>query len=247
MTTLNSTQLVMDEIPRAEDAIAVKVLQRLGAGDPILRKGYEAWLEQRESDLRYEPLGTVVHRFTTPEIHELAIKFFLEDIEENAAILRLRLAKQRRQEALSHLHAGLAEHDLFFAKEGDNVNENRMEVRRVSKAQEVEFARKLVRFSRELAEGTSELAPERVASGEIPDYLQVTNIRKVTIELGEFIVAHPEAGKEMIRRICADPQFATQVEQDEQNPELLRFLAHMSNASRTPNRPKVNEIGFAAA
>ena len=105
-------------------------------------------------------------------MHDLALEFFLSDIEENAAIIRLRLAQQRRQETLTQLHAGLAKHDFFFTQAEDVVHENQLEVRRVSRVQQLEFKRKLVRFSRDLVEGALQVTPEQVASGELPDWLK---------------------------------------------------------------------------
>jgi hypothetical protein len=227
--------------------MAAEVSRRLDVNDSLLQKGYEAWLEQRRNDLTCEPLGTVVHRFTTAALHELAVKFFLADIEENAAILRLRLAQQRRVEALTHLHTGLAEHDLFFGKEDDNVHENRLEVRRVSKAQELEYMRRVVRFSRDLVEGTAGLTPEQVAGGELPDYLKGVAIQAYTVELGEYLVQRGAPGSDAIRQICDDAEFAAQVEQDEQSPRPLRYLAQMTNSVRSPVAPKAHSIGFVAA
>ena len=247
MTTQNISQTAIEQEGVAADSVPIEVLSHLDGNDPVSRKAYEVWSEQYQNELAHEPLGRVVHRFTSPVMHDLTIEFFLADIGENAAIMRLRLAQQRRQEALTELHAGLAKHDFFFTQEEDVVNENRLEVRRVSRVQQLEFTRKLVRFSRDLVVGALQVTPEQLASGEVPDCLKRAPVKGYTTELGEYIVNSGEPGRELIRRICDDAEFAAQVEQDERNPSALRYLAHLSNSVRATVVFRAPAIGFAAA
>jgi hypothetical protein len=247
MTTQTISQTPMEHGTPAADSVPIEVLSRLGENDPVSRKAYELWLEHHRNELAHEPLGSVVHRFTSPAMQELAVEFFLSDIEENAAIIRFRLAQQRRQEALTQLHAGLAKHDFFFTQEEDVVHENRLEVRRVSRVQQLEFRRKLVRFSRDLVEGALQVTPEQVATGELPDCLKRAPVSEYATELGEYIVNSGEPGRELVLRICDDAEFATQVEQDERNPRALRYLAELSNSVRDTSIYRAPAIGFAAA
>jgi hypothetical protein len=247
MTTQTTSQTPIDQKPVATDSVPTEVLSHIDGSDPVLRKAYEVWLEQHQNEQANEPLGKVVHRLTSPAMRELAVAFFLSDIEENAAIIRLRVAQQRRQEALTQMRAGLAKHDFFFTQEEDVLHENRLEVRRVSRVQQLEFKRKLVRFSRDLVEGALQVTPEQVASGELPDCLKRAPVSEYTTELGEYIVNSGELGRELVLRICDDAEFATQVEQDERNPRALRYLAQLSNSVRDTSTYRAPAIGFAAA
>jgi hypothetical protein len=105
-------------------------------------------------------------------------------VEENVALLQAQLARQCRAEAEAHLHAGLATLELFFAEEGDNVLAHRQEVRRVTRAQQLDGMRRIVKFSRELADGESALSPEQLMNGQMPESLRDIPIREITSDLG---------------------------------------------------------------
>ncbi len=150
-----------------------------------------------------------------------------------------------------HLHASLAEHDVFFQNDGDEVYPNRMEVRRVTKSQQLDCIKRVVQFAKDIAEDKAGLSPEAMVNGVLPDSLKGCPVTDFTVELGEYLIKSGELGKEIIQRICDDPSCAAMVEADPQCPRPLRHLANLTialkNAAAYKPSNSTATVGFAAA
>ena len=90
--------------------IELAVLAHYSMKDPIQRKAVEVWQESRQEAFQEQVVGKVIHTFQSEELFNRAVAYCLTDIDENIALLKVKLAKERREEAGAHFKAGIGEH-----------------------------------------------------------------------------------------------------------------------------------------
>jgi hypothetical protein len=233
----------------AWDRLVARVIEPFDQNDVCQRWAVEQWRKHAEAEREGEPLGNVVHKFASDEVLAAAIAFFQSDIEENIAIFKARVAKNRRYEALVKVRSALGLHDGVFPNEDESIDVERLAVIRNGRDEEQVKHRKLVEVSRALAEAEGD--PEEVLAGaQLPGPLRENEgVKAFLSDLVEFIGANGERGRDLVSRVCADEKVASRVKGDDDMPKPLRFLAGIAidlnrNEQKLPvqHRP----LGFGA-
>ena len=105
----------------AWERLLASVIDPFDLNDVGQRWAVEQWRKHAEADRDGEPLGKIVHEFASNEVLEAAVGFFKADIEENIAIFKAKVAKNRRYEALIQACSALGVHDGVFPEEDEDV------------------------------------------------------------------------------------------------------------------------------
>ena len=233
----------------AWDRLVARVIEPFDLNDVGHRWAVDQWRKHAEAERDGEPLGKIVHEFASDEVLAAAVGFFHADIEENIAIFKAKVAKNRRYEALVQVRSALGVHEGFFPDEDEAIDVERLAVIRNGRDEEQAKHRKLVEVSRALAEAEGD--PEAVITGaQLPGALRENEgIKAFLSDLVEFIGANGERGRDLVSRVCADEAEASRVKGDEDMPKPLRFLAGIAvdlnrNGQKLPvqHRP----LGFGA-
>lgn len=233
----------------AWDQVVARVIEPFDLNDVGQRWAVEQWRKHADAEREGEPLGKIVHEFASDEVLAAAVAFFQSDIEENIAIFKARVAKNRRYEALVKVRSALGVHDGVFPEEEEGIDVERLAVIRNGRGEEQAKHRKLVDVSRALAE--AEGNPEEVIAGaQLPGPLRENEgVKAFLSDLVEFIGANGERGRELVSRVCADEKVASQVKGDDDMPKPLRFLAGLAlDISRDGRKLPVEQrpMGFGA-
>lgn len=229
------------------DPVAVAVAQRVNIEIPLHKRAFEIWYKARRSELETQPLGQVVHRFQSPEVHARVLDYFVADVLENVVLLQARLAEQKRKQAALELKAAIAEHDLFFEQDEDTIDVHRGEVRRLNKAEQLEFVRRIVEFSRDLATGNAGITPEELLRGKQPPQLRGLPIGDYASDLAQLLVTDLDNARALILEICTDENLARHVAEDPESPPVLKQLATLScrlAAAHASKRARPEPVGF---
>jgi len=233
------------------EGLEAAVLACYDMADPILRKAVEMWQENRREALQEDPVGPVVHSFAAEEMFKEALAYHRADIEENIAVLKAKLATERREAAAARFRLSIGEHEGFFLEEDDHICLHQMEIQRRDKVRERARLRALVDFCRSLGAGEAPLTLEQVANGMLPDGLRGRAVMiSFTKDLAEFLSETGDEGRQFILRICDDTDLAAKVFEDEGMPKPVRYLAKCATSVRegTLKAPKTErKVGFCAA
>jgi hypothetical protein len=208
--------------------IEARVVDGFDGQDVAQHSAVELWRKHVEVERDGDPLGEVVHTFASNQVLAAAVAFFQADIEENIAIFRAKVAKNRRYEAYVQVRCALGIHEGVFPDDEMSVVVERLAVIRDGCQEEQVKNRKLLDLSQALA--TAEGDPEEViARAQLPGSLREdSGVKAFLADLVEFITANGERGGDMVDRVCTDEKAANHVVGDESMPKALRFLAAIS-------------------
>lgn len=228
------------------DEIVNRVVESFNLDDVGANYGVSRWREHVERARSVEHAGNVSHAFTTPEVLDAVVDFFKADIAENMAIFKINLARNNRLMKMMQLRVALGEAQGVFVddEEGERVVPELLAVIRVTDSAKTKMLRQVVQASMTLARNNGEESDDQPTwPAELGKGIQ--NFAK---DLTAFISINGNEGRELVMRICQDPTFAETLENDQNIPNPIRFLAEVVVKVNTHNRlpDKERRIGFLA-
>jgi len=215
--------------------------------DVSLRKAVKQWADAHYDPRKPEPVGELFHVITSPELAEAAIAWHQADIEENAAIIRLEVARLKVRDAMYRFRSALAEIEGVCITSDDlYVNIPRLEVWKSEpdKLKRI-LPQKVVGFCRKLAKGELDLSD--LKKGYIPnEFKELQVIDEFVKDIVDFIEASGDKGAEHIASICDNTERAQQLAEEENAPPPIRFLAKSvcTSASLLVKEKSRGPIGF---
>jgi hypothetical protein len=230
--------------------IETRVLDGFDAQEVAQRSAVKLWLKHVEAERAGDPLGKVVHAFASNQVLAAAVAFFQADIEEDIAIFRAKVARNRRYEAYVQVRCALGIHEGVFLDDEMSIVVERLAVIRGGREEEQAKNRELLDLSQALAEARTD--PEEVIAGaQLPGSLREDDgVKAFLADLVEFILANGKRGRDMVDRVCKDEKVASHVVGDDNMPKALRFLASISielSRDRKTLPAERRPVGFAAA
>jgi len=206
----------------------------------------EQFRKESQKVRQAEEDAKVVHRLQSPPVIAAAVRVLQADIRHKVAVFRARAARDKHCVALVQLRATLGAHDGVFPDEedGEHIVPELLEARRTTKAAKMKKLQKIIDASKRLA------SAEGADSGETPAVPKGLSdgVHKFMSDLQEFLRASGDEGRELVLRICDDPDYARKLVQEEGLPPALQFLAQIvaqaTANTRLPASDKKSGFGF---
>jgi hypothetical protein len=227
------------------EEIVERVLQNFDRNDPADRSAVDQWESYVEKVRQRAAVHDIVTSFSSPEVLEGALAFFIADIEDNRANYYQRLAQVRRQQQLMNLQLLLGAKQGCFPSQqgGEEVVPEMLAVMKVNPKAQQRLLAEVVALSKKLAQGD-------VVEEELDRQTALGGFQEYTADLTEFLSRNGDAGRQLVQRVCQDRNYAQEAAQEEQQPKCIRFLADIVtkvNNSLPPQAPPERRMGFKPA
>ncbi len=218
------------------------IKDRIDLRDPCAKRVFTEWVEKGRKKCETASIGETIHVFGA-DVAEAAIRFMVADLEEDVALRRADLAKEKCRLAGAALRASLLESD-GIAVEGDDethIVPELLRIVRVDRSAKNALLRQFLAASRQMAAGEAGEQPVTFPKALGAD------IDRFSRDLREFLEANGAIGREAVLRVCDNVDTAAEFADSDEAPAPLRFLAgvQLTLSKACLREPRNNGFGFA--